>query len=477
MADLPNVLFLMDDEHRADVLGYAGDDVVRTPTLDWLAETGVVFENAYTPAPRCVPARQCMMAGQLPNTCGCRVYGEDLPPRSMTWARRLAQHGYDTVAAGKLHHPGEDPTQGWTTQIGVGGGSRVERLPEAPEIAGSDRPGRAKWSDAKEVRRAGPGRADVGWKSRRDEYRVQGACDFVEERFLSPFYDREEPNAPLALKVSLAQPHYPYLTFEDKFKYYLNRVDPYVDDDDVAFDDHGFLGNRRLVVGKDGFGMDREGDVSPREVRRATAAYYGMIETIDEYFDRVLDALREAGEDLDEWIIVFTSDHGEMLGQHGVWEKGHFFEASARVPLVIRYPERFTSRSVEENVNLCDLYATICDLTGVPLPDDHALDSRSLVPLLSGESDRWQLEHDNESVTAYGDDLMIKRDALKYMGIADDRDVLFDLADDPGETENLIDDPTYADAVERFRARRDELGYGPDPDPYDGAGYESGLSD
>ncbi|MDQ3656455.1 MAG: sulfatase-like hydrolase/transferase, partial [Chloroflexota bacterium] len=114
MPQRPNILFLMSDEHRPDVTGYEGDPVVRTPTLDTLASTGVAFRNAYTPAPICIPARQAMMAGQLPQTCGCRAFGDDLAPGYMTFARRFAQHAYATVACGKVHHFGTDQMQGWT---------------------------------------------------------------------------------------------------------------------------------------------------------------------------------------------------------------------------------------------------------------------------------------------------------------------------------------------------------------------------
>ncbi|WP_248517957.1 sulfatase-like hydrolase/transferase [Salinarchaeum laminariae] len=469
MSDRPNVLFLMDDEHRSDVLGYAGDDVVRTPTLDRLAETGVVFENAYTPAPRCMPARQCLMTGQLPRTSGCESYGDDLDPQSMTFARRFAQYGYDTVAAGKLHHTGEDKAQGWTQLIGRSGGCNVERVEEA--TADGPEPKRVKWSDAREVRRAGVGHPDAGWKSRIDEYRTRGACDFLVDRFLDPHYDREQHDRPLMLKVSLTQPHYPYLTTQEKFEYYLDRVDPYVDEE--AFD-HDGLSRRRVHVRDDDERRvdDRPGAVSPRDVRRATAAYYGMIETVDECFGRVLDALERVGEDLSEWIVVYTSDHGEMLGQHGIWEKGHHFEASAGVPLVIRWPERFEPGTVEQNVSLCDLFATLCDLADVPLPADHTLDSRSLVPLLEGDSERWN----DEVVSAEDQRCMIKRGGLKYLHFPDDPAVLFDLDADPGETTNVVDDPEYSDAVERFRARRAELGYGSDAvADYEDAGYEPGV--
>ena len=117
MSTRPNILFLMSDEHRPDVTGYEGDSIIRTPTLDQLADSGVVFRNAYAPAPICIPGRQAMMSGQLPSTCNCLRFGEDLAPNSMTFARRLSQYAYATVAAGKLHHLGADQMQGWTCRI------------------------------------------------------------------------------------------------------------------------------------------------------------------------------------------------------------------------------------------------------------------------------------------------------------------------------------------------------------------------
>lgn len=470
MPDRPNILFLMDDEHRPDVLGYAGNDVVRTPNLDRLAADAVRFENAYTPSPACMPARQCLTTGQLPRTCGCLRYGEDIPPQSMTFPRRLAQYAYETTCAGKLHHSGADKAQGWLNLLD-GGGTNVDIIDEAADERYNQRTSGQKWSDAKEIRRAGVGKPGVGWRSRSDELSVAGAIKEIESKYLDPYYDREDPTRPITLKVSLRQPHYPYLTSEDKFTYYLNRVEPYLDEDRF---DHPYLSRQSVYIDDDRH-ADAPNTVTPREVRRATAAYYGMIETVDELYGRVLDKLEAAGQDLDEWIIVFTADHGEMLGQHGVWEKPHFYEECAGIPLFIRCPDRFEPKVVEENVNLCDLFATLCDLAGVPVPADHTLDSRSMVPLLEGDSNEWTGTND-ETVSAFGDQIMIKRGDLKYIHVSEASDVLFDLAADPNETENRIDDPGYADAVDTFQTRRDELGYGPAPDPeYQDAGYDHGV--
>ncbi len=453
----PNILFLMCDEHRADVSGFEGNKIIKTPNLDRIAKQGVVFRNAYTPSPVCVPSRQSMMSGQLPKTCKCQCYGEDLKPGYMTFAKRFSQYAYRTVCAGKLHHMGTDQMQGWRQRI-CGDDIHVHReyvenrvieeFYKLPGFYGK------KWSDAKEVKRAGAGKSRINFW---DEYTVQGALNFIEDNFVSTYYDKEEPDIPVFLKVSLLQPHYPYTAGEDKFKYYLNRVEPYLDQ---PVSDHWFLGKKQVV---------QDVDASKREIRRATAAYYAMVEQADELFGRVLRDLENANQDLNEWIIVYTSDHGEMLGEHGVWEKMKFYEASVRVPLIISWPERFAGGfHVDRNVNLCDLFATLCDLADIPVPN--GLDSRSLVPFLAGQDAHWN----DESISQFnGENLMIKQGSLKYQYYAKDQsEVLFDLENDPKELINFISDEKYLKDVLYLRKRRKELGFGNNSDPdYVNAGY------
>lgn len=465
----------MSDEHRPDVIGYEGNEIIRTPLLDELARTGVVFRNAYTPSPVCVPGRQCMMAGQLPRTCDCEWFGEDLTPGSMTFARRFAQYAYNTVACGKLHHMGVDQMQGWTARpagdLSIHP-SHIEGRNEASfKQYASPKDGTGKWSDAKEIQRASIG---FGPHIARDELDTAAAIEYIKRYFVAPDHDRPGHHRPLLLKLSLRQPHYPYFTDEEKFNYYLNRIQPFLDQELFP---HPFLQMRKVTPGE---------DVSIREITRAVAAYYGMIETVDESYGYILDALRHVGENPDEWIIIYTTDHGEMLGEHGIWEKKTFFEASVRVPLIIHWPAGFAGgRIVEENVNLCDLFATLCDLCEIPAPD--GLDSRSLVPLLQGNSEGWK----NETISQYGNHLMIKCDQLKYQyygrqpeAVPADpgyrpcpydetkTEILFDLQKDPGETQNFIDDPPYLDKIAQFRRRCAELGFGPHADPnYINAGY------
>ena len=434
----PNILFLMSDEHRFDVAGFAGNQIVRTPNLDRLAKDAVVFENAYTPCPVCIPARQCMAVGQYPKTCGVQDFFQDLPPNSRTFARQFTENGYCTVASGKLHHRGIDQMQGW--MIRVAGDCAVDRkFYEAQSNSAAAKPASTaisnKWSDSKEIRRAGPG--DSAY-ARADRLSVQGLKDYIYQHFVDSFYDRPTPEQSVMLYLGLLNPHYPYVAEQSKFDYYLNRVQPYANN--TPFD-HPFLG---VCPNDDPILNDQT--VSDREIKRAMAAYYANIETIDDQFGQIIAELEQAGQNIDDWIVIYTSDHGEMLGEHAIWEKQKFFEGSAKVPLFIRWPKHFAARSVKENVNLIDLYATLCTLCEVPVPQ--SVESRSLVALMQGNAENWN----NETISQCRGNVMVKRNDLKYHCYADKSEVLFDLQNDPGETKNCIDLPQYQAVLQSLRA-------------------------
>lgn len=433
----PHILFLMDDQHRHDVAGFAGNKIVRTPTLDALAKDGVVFDNAYTPSPVCVPGRQCLMSGQLPTTNGCRRYGDDLPPFSPTFSHQLAERGYATVCCGKLHHQGKDQMQGWTQRIGMDQHVEPEALGEEAaslhHAFNKEKPPR--WDLAKELRMAGPGRNYFGIN---DRYTVSGALNFIEEHFCGTSYDRVD-HRPLLLKISLQQPHYPFICTREKFDTYINRVSPYPDRKGIV--DHFFA--------KD---WTHDPPVTDREKQRAIASYYGMVEEVDAQFGQIIEALKSAGQDLDDWIIIYTTDHGDMLGEFNTWWKLKFYEGSVKVPLFIRAPRRFTGgRKVTENVSLCDLYATLCQIAGADVPDDR--DSRSLVPLLEGRDPDWP----DSAASAYADHLMIKRGSLKYWSLAPDTEALFDLSTDPHEEVNRIEEDQFSEEIAAFRKEAAKL--------------------
>jgi choline-sulfatase len=444
----PNILFLMSDEHRADVAGFAGNSVVRTPVLDRLAATGTVFRNAYTPSPICVPGRMCLMSGQLPRTCGCEG-PVDLAPNSRTFAREFARYAYHTVCSGKLHHLGTDQMQGWTRRIApdaeIADWNVPDRIPGEFERYPAPL-GTGKWTHEREINEA---RAAEGPYQIFDARAVQASLDFFDRYFEDALYRRPQAHRPLLFKLSLVQPHYPFFTDAERFEHYLPRVPVYRDKP---------CEHPVLSLSQQGTRVS----VSEEAARRATAAYYGMIDQVDAYFGNILEKLDALGQNLDDWIVVYTTDHGEMLGQHGLWEKGRFYEASVRVPLIIRWPTRFPGgRVVNENVSLCDLFATLCDLADIPIPP--GLDSRSLVPLLSGNPSKWS----NESIAQYErDHVMIKRNSLKYQYYgAEIPEVLFDLACDPGETHNLAAHPAFRTQLAAFHKRLAQLGHQPPSSP------------
>lgn len=438
----PHILFLMDDQHRFDWFGFAGHPVVKTPNLDGLAAEGVVFENAYTPAPLCIPARQCLATGQFPRDCGVENFGQDLPPGSETFARALSRVGMETVCAGKLHHMGTDQMQGWNRRICNGDDLEVDlsfRDDLDADAVKARVPKKNMWSLSDELRRAGAGKSPYFTS---DRLNTEGACAFLEEYFVSSFYERATPERPLLLKLSLQQPHYPFCAPEDRVAHYVPLMEEYENQHCL---DHFQFNN---------WTHDPEG-VSREDRLRALAATAAMVEICDAHYGRVLDTIRACGQDLDDWLIVYCSDHGDLLGEHGKWWKMSFYEGSVKVPFLMRAPKLFEGggRRIRENVNLCDLFATFCEATGTALPEGTR--SRSLLPLLRGDAADWP----DESVSQYqGAFLMIKQGNLKYQWYGEgNAEVLFDLAADPGETRNMAEEESYAEAMKRFRVRRGEL--------------------
>ncbi len=410
-----NILFLMADEFRFDAAGFMGNPIARTPNLDRLAARATVFNAAYTPSPVCVPGRQCIATGKYPLHINCQTFDEDIAPNSLTFARHFSDHGYYTVACGKLHHRGPDQMQGWMHRIGA---ETAVRWPE--KFADRSQIGRRKWKGADDVLNAGAGISPLGMH---DDYAVRGACDFLKMHFGGLYAVPHD--IPLFLMVSLQQPHFPLLTEPDLLDYYLPQVPIYHDEPRA---NHPMLDQARI-------------DVTEADVRRATAAYYGMVEQTDRRFGQVLIALEEAGQNIDDWLVIFTADHGEMLGQHGVWEKRKFYEASARVPLFVRTPGGSSAR-INTPRNLVDLFPTFAAQAGLPIPTD--LDGQDLFAPDRPPETFSQRERDQ---------FMLRHGNLKYMSYAGAPEVLFDLDADPGETHNLATDPAYASRLAALRER------------------------
>ena len=449
----PNILLLISDEHRPDVLPVEGNEVVRTPVLDRFIGEGVYFRNAYTPSPICVPARQSFLSGLYPRRAGCLNFGDPMPSEVLTIPGHLSRYGYRGVAAGKMHFVGPDQMHGWHERIGRDiVGRNGYKLVDDPVHTAQIEPeaGTGMWSvintpDSKFAKEVMNARAGEGPWMRHDRYSVEGMLHFLDETFASESYDR--PGAqPLLLAVSLSCPHYPYQCPKGLFDYYLRRVEPIVEDLPHAFDCHDLF---KVKIGE---------DVTYREAHRATAAYYGMVEWLDTQFGRVIDQLEYLNV-LDDFIVVYLSDHGEMLGEKGLWEKQQYFDASVRVPFSIWSPRHFEGgRVVHENVSLVDLFPTLCDLAHVPVPE--GLDGRSVVPLARGGREDWpDTVYSELWGVQNGPSAMVKERNLKYFRFTERPwpEQLFDLERDPGERRNLVADPAYAADLARLRARLEAL--------------------
>ncbi len=454
----PHILILMTDQLRADFTTMENHSYIKMPCIEELSEHGTYFSNAYTPSPICVPARQSILSGQYPRHCGCRDWGQDIAPDVMTYPKWFGNHGYHTVAAGKMHLQGPDQMKGWQRRIGyeqvVSAGCYQGFEQKEWQEQQSSVPGAGKWIWDDEVKKA---RYGEGYWSRHDRYTVDGALMFLDEYFADPDYDRIGEQ-PLLLQVSLLMPHFPYICSEEWFKYYLNRVDPFVQE---PADSHPSHGQRRLKIGK---------DVTMREVQRAWAAYCGMITEADIQFKRVIDKLKHLGV-FDDFITVFHSDHGDMLGEHGIWEKFVFFEGAVRTPFFISSPgKKWDKRIIEQNVSLLDIFPTLCEIADIPEPPE--LDGQSLVSLMNGEIGEKQeacvyselysysvLDEHKKHSWGHGQQLMIKQGDMKYVTYEMDQwqDQLFDLGVDPHERNNLVGKEEYLSDYQNFRDRANEF--------------------
>jgi choline-sulfatase len=423
----PNILFLMADQMSALALPFYGNAVVRAPNLAALARRSVVFENAYCGFPLCAPSRFAMMAGRLASRIGAYDNGAEFPSSVPTFVHYLRNLGYYTCVSGKLHFVGADQLHGFedrlTTDIypadfgwcanwdqGAPGGEVTEGGVSGPET----------------VTDAGP-------------YARSLQIDYDEEVFargLQKIYDlaRSPRDRPFFLMVSFTQPHDPYVTTREYWDLYdgVEIPPPAVADIPMAARD---AHSRELLSH---YGLD-DRPVSVAAARRARRGYYGMIGDIDAKLGRLLAALADAGLAGDT-ITLFTSDHGDMMGEHGLWFKKTFFEWAMRVPLIIGGVDGCAPRRVARNVSLLDLLPTLVELAGGG-PDEIAgdIDGRSLVELMRGTEAAWPdlvlAEHLDEGTRAPR--FMLRRGAYKYVWSEAYPPLLFDLSEDPLERENL----------------------------------------
>jgi choline-sulfatase len=420
----PNILFVMADQLAARYLPFHGHPLVQTPYLSRLAREGVVFENAYSSSPLCAPARATVMNGLLPSRTGVYDNAAEFPSAIPTWAHYLRREGYKTCLSGKMHFVGPDQLHGLE-----------ERL--TTDIYPADfgwtpdwrlRQERIDWWYHNMTSVLQPGIAEISNQLEFD--------DDVAFQAIRKIYDhaRFDADKPLALMASFTHPHDPYAARKQFWDMYDDaKIDmPRT----PAMPKQNLDGHSQRL-----YEMSAMDDytVTEADVRSARHGYYANISYVDDLVGKLLAAL-EATQMLDNTVVVFTSDHGDFLGERGLWYKMSFLEPSAHVPMIVWNPSRFKARRVLEPVTLADILPTFADLgTNGPAQLAREVDGRSLVPLLQGAAEN----HDH---TAWGEYLaegavaplyMLRRGPWKFIHSPVDPDQLFNLVDDPEEQTNL----------------------------------------
>lgn len=421
-----NVLLILSDEHQRDVTGCYGNDVVRTPNIDRLAAEGTRFTGAYTPCPICVPARASIATGRWVHQTGAWDNAFPYHGQMPSWHHRLRGAGHRVDLIGKLHFRSAEDDNGFSEEIlplhvlnGTGDLLGMIRNPPAPR-------GGMK-SLALE--------AGAGSSSYNDYDRdiADHACRWLTER------GREQPDKPWVLFVSFVRPHFPLIAPEEFFALYTPATVPWPRlYEKGSKPDHPAMRALRDCMNYDDFFEDEA------TVRRAVAAYYALVSYLDHNIGRVLDALLQAGL-AESTRVIYTSDHGDNVGNRGLWGKSVMYEESAAVPFIAAGPGVPADATVDAPVSLIDLYRTILDAAGVPAhPDDAALPSRSIWPLLHGERPGRTVLSEYHAAASITGSFMIRQDRWKYTYYVGYRPELYDMETDPGEECDLATDPAYA---------------------------------
>ena len=433
----PNLLVLMADQLAPHFTGAYGHPLVQTPAMDALAERGARFDAAYCNFPLCAPSRFSMMSGQLASAIGAWDNAAEFPASIPTLAHYLNLAGYRTVLAGKMHFIGPDQHHGFAERLNT-------------EIYPADFAWTPDWDNADE-------RIDK-WYHNMDSLSEAGQAlatyqlDYDEEvgfAAIRKLYDlaRDSDDRPFFLTAAFIHPHDPYVARPEWWDLY--------DHDDIDLPDPVGLDSldphsHRL---RRGFEIDTVG-YTDEQCRNARHGYYANTSYIDAWLGRMVRALEETGE-LDNTVVIATSDHGDMLGERGLWFKMSFFERSLRVPLIMAGPG-VANTAVPNACSLLDLAPTLLDIAsdgGTPVEPAVTLAGRSLWDAASGGSDPV-----DEALAEYTAEMtshpmfMIRRGRHKYIGCDTDPALLYDVDADPQELTNLAEDPDHADLAAEFAA-------------------------
>jgi arylsulfatase len=441
---MPNILWVCPDSQRFDTIQGLSNPLIRTPNLQRFVSESVTFTNAFVQTPICSPSRGCFLTGRYPHSTGLRFNGEFIRDTELLVPRILADNSYTCGLAGKLHLA---PCAGGLVEERIDDGYK---LFEWSHDITDQWPGNNAWRNwlqQQGVKLPAFPKQTVWGMPIDPKYTQTAWCADVAMRFMR---QQAGKSTPWLMSVNMFQPHYPFYPSEE----YLHRYDP-AKMPSPAYKE-GELDNKTPFQqaahnGRNAYSFAR---TTPEQHRETSAAYYAMIEQVDTAMGQMLQTLEETGQ-ADNTIVVFMSDHGEMLGDHGMFLKGpYFYDCLTRVPLIIRWPHRFKAGlKVDALVEMMDLAPTLIEAVGIPIPV--GTQGRSLMPVLTGQStthrDSVYMEFlDAESGSPFPPMLTAIRTNRWKLNFCDKAEYgeLYDLQNDPSEFDNLWNDPHHKDTRE-----------------------------
>lgn len=445
----PNILFIMVDEMKWNVMGCEGHPFVKTPNLDRLAHEGTRFATAYTVAPICTPSRYSAFTSRYAHVHGST--DNSTPPREpqLLLPPLLRHSGYQTAISGKLHYICPSDIDYGFDFFWSFANEGPGKLPSWPRFIAD------KYGNAGVARRleAQPFPDDpLGRDFGKLTYPIEDAqTSWITARALD-FFDQRDTSRPFFLFVSYLDPHSPSHLCEPYWSMATNTFRPDTLPLPPTF--------KQDPARQSATAANRHEVNDPAVVRAMTAAYFAKVTMVDDNIGRLLDALRKKGL-ADNTLIVFTADHGNMLGDLNRWFKGAMYEGSTRIPLLIKapaagpYAAAFNRGAVVSNiVQNIDVMPTLCEIAGVALPAP-GIQGRSLAGLVAGRDPAWRdcafSERGNSMIRT--PQYKLVRNEPKDVRRGGTAYELYDLAKDPLETHNCYADPAYAAVVKELAAR------------------------
>ncbi|MGM9760359.1 MAG: arylsulfatase [Parabacteroides sp.] len=440
----PDIIFIMTDQQRADAIGCSGNSAIITPHMDQLAADGYWFNNAYTSCPSSTPARAGLLTGMSPWHHGMLGYGVVAEHYRYEMPQMLRDQDYHTLGLGKMHWHPQNALHGFHATL-VDESGRVE----SPYFCSDYRKWFAVMAPGQDPDVTGIGWNDHGaseYKLPEEVHPTQWTGDMAVQAIRH--YDLDKP---LFLKVSFARPHSPYDPPHRVLDRYKNKPIPAPATGDWSRD-----------IGKEITDPHQQEDAafaqfSPEYIENSRRHYYASVTFVDEQVGRIIQALKETGR-YDNALIIFTSDHGDMMGDHHHWRKTYAYEGSAGIPLIIKAPASLQGTlpkggTIKQPVELRDILPTMLETAGETVPAD--MDGRSMLALLKGETEGWRRWIDLEHATCYSAHnywCALTDGKLKYIWfLHTGEEQLFDLVKDPQETTDQSKNRQYRKSLETLR--------------------------